>query len=79
MNNKLARVLGQLIPYIIAGITIISAIGLFILFYYIVIWGIVVGLILWLATFIKQRFFKQQRSMQPRKGRIINYDQHHDK
>lgn len=78
MNNKLARVLGQLLPYIIAGIAIISAIGLLILFYYIVIWGIVVGLFLWLVAFIKQRFFRQRQSIQPRKGRIINYDQHHD-
>lgn len=78
MNNKLARVLGQLLPYIIAGIAIISAIGLLILFYYIVIWGILVGLILWLVAFVKQHFFRQRQSTQPRKGRIINYDQHHD-
>ena len=78
MNDKLARILGQLIPYIIAGIAIISVLGLLILFYYVVVWGIVTGLILWLVAFIKERFFKQHRAMQPRKGRIINHDRNRD-
>lgn len=78
MNDKLQRIFGQLIitilPYIIAGILITFAIGLIILFYYVVIWGIVIGIALWLAAFIKRHLFKKSTPIKTHKGRIIDHD-----
>ena len=82
MNDKLQRIFGQLIitilPYIIAGIAITFAIGLLILFYYVVIWGIVIGIVLWLAAFIRRHLFKKNTPIQPHTGRVINHDQNRD-
>lgn len=81
MKDKLPNLFEQLIfmilPYIVAGIVIACTIGLFILFYYVVIWGIVIGAMLWLIAFIRRQFFK--KSVPIRKGRVIDHEKNNER
>ena len=76
MKDKLPNLFEQLIfmifPYIIAGIAIACAIGLIILFYYVVIWGIAIGAILWFIALIRRQLLKER--LPTRKGRVIDHD-----
>lgn len=78
MNSKLERLLGNLIPFLIIGITIALAIGLFIMFSYVLMWGLLIGGILWVLYSIKNLIFSHQnRSKTPvktKKGRIIEHN-----
>ncbi len=62
MNHNLQRVFRQLIlrisPFLILGIAIAFGIGLLILFYYVLLWGIAIGCFLWLISLVKRRFRK---------------------
>lgn len=75
MNDKLRRILGQVMiafgPYILFGIIITCAIGLFILSWYVLLWGMIIGFLLWLYALIKRYFFPKKTST---KGRIIEHD-----
>ncbi|WED43211.1 hypothetical protein [Legionella cardiaca] len=75
MNEKFDRLLQQLIPFLIAGIAIALVIGLFIMFSYVLIWGLVIGGVLWLIYFVKNLLFPVKKE-EPAKGRII---EHNDK
>ena len=72
MNDKLARLFQQLIPYLMLGIVIACTIGLFILFYYIVLWGLVIGFIIWLTATIKGYFFSKKDLRKSSAGRVID-------
>lgn len=61
-------------PYMILGISIATAIGLLIVFYYVVLWGVVIGGILWLIMLIKYYLSKNTDLEQKPKGRTINHD-----
>lgn len=78
MNDRLPRSFGQLFlkigPCILLGIAIAFAIGLIILFYYVVLWGIFIGLVLWLAGLIRRYLFPQKPLDKEPTGRIIDYD-----
>ncbi|AHE66127.1 hypothetical protein Loa_00557 [Legionella oakridgensis ATCC 33761 = DSM 21215] len=56
MNNKLQQILEHLIPFIMLGIAIAFAVGLLMMFFYVVIWGIIIGGFIWLVVFIKTIF-----------------------
>ncbi|WP_133130410.1 hypothetical protein [Legionella yabuuchiae] len=75
MDKKLQNILEQLIPFIILGIGIALAIGLLIMFSYVLVWGIVIGGIIWLVYFVKSYFFPSH-SPKKKNGRII---EHNDK
>jgi hypothetical protein len=61
-----------LIPFIILGVAISLIIGLFIMLSYVLVWGVVLGAIIWLAVMIKNYLFPSQAS-EARKGRIIEH------
>ena len=73
MTNKLEEIFEQLIPYIILGITIAFIIGFFIMLSYVLVWGILLGAIIWLVVRIKNNFFPSP-SAKKNKGRIIEHD-----
>ncbi|WP_133128341.1 hypothetical protein [Legionella nagasakiensis] len=72
MNNKLQQILEHLIPFIMLGIAIAFAVGLLIMFFYVVVWGIIIGGFIWLVVFIKNYFFHRQ-SPKNSEGRIIEH------
>ncbi|MDI9819199.1 MULTISPECIES: hypothetical protein [unclassified Legionella] len=75
MNEKLRHLLQPLIPFLIIGIAIALVIGLFILFSYVLVWGLIIGGILWLAALVKSYLFPSRKPADA-KGRII---EHQDK
>ncbi|KTD07404.1 hypothetical protein [Legionella jamestowniensis] len=76
MNEKIEHLIQQLVPFLIAGIAIALVIGLFIMFSYVLVWGLIIGAILWVASFIKNLLFSSKEIENPKKGRVI---EHNDK
>lgn len=70
------RLLRLLVPFILLGVAIVAfAFSIFILAYLFLI-GALVGLILFLIAWIRERFFKSKQSVnQSKSGRIIDTDQ----
>ncbi len=78
MNGKLPRFFENLIPYLMLGIAIAIIIGLFIMFSYILLWGLLVGGVLWLISLVKSLFSPRRSRSKPAaktKGRVIEHDQ----
>jgi hypothetical protein len=79
MNNKfqLPKIFDTLMPFIIAGIAVALFIGLLFMFSYIVIWGLIIGSLLWVISIIKGLIFPSTpKSIVTKKdqGRIIEHD-----
>ena len=78
MNSKLQRIYTQLFPFIIIGTAIAIVVGLLIMLSCILVWGIIIGVIIWVATLIKKALFSPEQPIpiqKPKqKGRIIEHD-----
>ena len=77
MNTKLKPFLETIIPFFMLGIGIALAIGLFILFSYLFVWGLIIGAILWAISLIKTYFFSTNnlsKKVSDTKGRVIEHD-----
>lgn len=80
MNKKFQapKIFETLIPFIIAGIAIALFIGVLFMFSYVVIWGLLIGGVLWLISVIKELLFPSaaNKSVATKKseGRIIEHD-----
>ncbi len=73
MNNKLKPMLDLLPTFITIGIAIALIIGLFIMLSYVVVWGLLLGSILWIGVVIRNYFFPSKSPIQ-QEGRIIEHD-----
>lgn len=73
MNNTLQKLLETLVPFILIGIAIALFVGLLIMFSYVLVWGLLIGGILWLIALAKQFLFPSN-STKPSEGRIIEHD-----
>ncbi|HHF7344320.1 hypothetical protein [Legionella feeleii] len=76
MNEKLQRLLENIVPFLMLGIAIALVIGLFIMFSYVLIWGLLIGGILWAISFVKSYFFPSSNTPAKTEGRVI---EHNDK
>ncbi len=78
MNDKLQRIFGQALntlgPFILLGIVIACVIGLFILSYYVFLWGMIIGCILWVFNLIKRSLSTNNTTEKKTEGRIIDHD-----
>ncbi len=77
MNDKLQRTLESLIPFFMIGVGIALLVGVFIMFSYVLVWGILIGAILWLVNFVKNLLFPEKKPVhlaEKSKGRIIEHD-----
>ncbi|MGC1182937.1 hypothetical protein [Legionella sp.] len=79
MNTKLqpSKIFETLVPFIIAGIAIALFIGLLFMFSYVVIWGLMIGGVLWLLSLVKGLLFPNSKNSVITKkapGRIIEHD-----
>jgi TRAP-type C4-dicarboxylate transport system permease small subunit len=72
MNEKLQRLLENIVPFLMLGIAIALIIGLFIMLSYVLIWGLLIGGILWAISFIKNYFFPRHQPAKT-KGRVIEH------
>src|SRR5207249_1087209 len=79
-SRAVRTLFNKLTHFILLGIIIVVLIAGFILFSYLLIWGAIVGLVLFLFAWIKETFFPsnnltiQQREKKP--GRTIDHDDH---
>lgn len=72
MNNSLKQALEGLVPFVLLGIAVSLVIGLFIMFSYVLIWGLFIGGVLWLTSLIKNYFFPAKTD-NSELGRIIEH------
>lgn len=78
MNSLLARI----IPFFVLGIMVVLLIVGIILFSYLLVLGAIVGFVLFLAAWLKNKLFRSKqtviREQTPEKqGRIIDHDEKH--
>ncbi|MFC3908844.1 hypothetical protein ACFORL_07110 [Legionella dresdenensis] len=78
MNGKLQQIIQSLVPFLIMGIAIAMLIGLFIMFSYVLIWGIFIGGVLWFAALIKDYLFPPPPE-EKHEGRVIEHKDHDKK
>ncbi|PWY57551.1 hypothetical protein DGG96_00165 [Legionella qingyii] len=80
MNDKfsLGKIFENLVPFLIAGVAIALFFGLLFMFSYVLIWGLIIGGILWIITTIKQYLFPSSPDKTEvttkSQGRIIEHD-----
>ncbi|RUR16661.1 hypothetical protein ELY21_12585 [Legionella sp. km535] len=73
MSDKLKQVFENFIPFIAIGVGIAIVVGLLFMFFYVAIWGVVIGGVLYLVALAKQYFFPSESSKKE-EGRIIEHD-----
>ncbi|MCH9689674.1 MAG: hypothetical protein K0U10_03360 [Gammaproteobacteria bacterium] len=78
MPQLLKHLFQQLPPFILLGISIALGIGIFMLFSYMLLWGLLIGAILWGINLVVQ-YFRSVSAPPPskssNKGRVIDHDQ----
>ncbi len=80
MNDKFSpgKIFENLVPFLIAGVAIALFFGLLFMFSYVLVWGLLIGGILWLITTIKQYLFPSSSTktevIKKSQGRIIEHD-----
>lgn len=73
-SQTIKRLATQLAPYFILGFAIALLVGIFILLSYVLVWGLLIGVVLWLVARIKL-YLKQKPDLTEHKtGRIIEHD-----
>lgn len=73
MNDKLQGIIETLVPFLVLGVAIALIFGLLIMFSYVVVWGLLIGGILWLGFVAKQYLFPSEPQTKE-EGRIIEHD-----
>lgn len=71
MNAK--KALESLVPFIVIGVAIALFVGLLFMFFYIALWGVLIGAVLWIITLAKDFFFPP-KEIKEESGRIIEYE-----
>jgi uncharacterized protein (DUF58 family) len=80
MNDKspIVKIFENVVPFIVAGFAIALLIGLLFMFSYVLIWGVIIGAVLWIAATIKQYLFPNLSTKKDiykqSEGRIIEHD-----
>ncbi|MDF1677835.1 MAG: hypothetical protein P1U32_03985 [Legionellaceae bacterium] len=76
MSQSLKHFFQQLPPFILLGVAIALAIGIFVVFSYVLVWGLLIGAVLWGVNSLIQ-YVRGARSNEPpktTKGRVIDHD-----
>lgn len=75
MNDKLQKIIENVIPFMVIGVGIAILIGLLFMFFYLFIWGVLIGGVLWIAAIAKEYFFpSKEKPVQKEQGRVIEHD-----
>ena len=78
MSNKSKQFISQFLPYIFVGVRLAVFVARAIILSYVLIWGLIVGTILFIIAAIKNKFFNKKPAAndpeQPQ-GRIIEHDE----
>lgn len=71
------NLLSKLVPFIFLGVLLVVLVAGFILLSYLLIWGAIVGLVLFVIAWIREKLFPSKQLTQtekPKSGRIIDHD-----
>ncbi|BCA96721.1 hypothetical protein TUM19329_30820 [Legionella antarctica] len=74
MNEKMQKIFENLLPFVVVGVAIALFIGLLFMFFYIAVWGLIIGGVLWLIALAKQYLFPDKSTRKEDEGRIIEHD-----
>ena len=74
MPSKLQEMVKNIMPFIILGIMIAFSIIVLIMFSYVLMWGVLIGAVIWLIALIKNFFFPKKNVEQSAEGRIIEHN-----
>ncbi len=74
MKNSFSAILDRFIPYLIMGVAIALAFAILIMLFHVIIWGALIGIVIFVIMFIKQKFFPSKPSKDAKSGRIIEHD-----
>ena len=80
MNSKFQKLIEAGVPFLVLGIACAFLFALLIFFSYILLWGILLGAILGLGSWIRRQFTKQPKARQSTaksKGRVIEHEDNH--
>ncbi len=73
MNKRLNYLFQTIIPFLLVGMVIAMLIGLLIMFSYVLMWGILIGGILWVVSVVKNLIFPKKTILKS-EGRIIEHN-----
>lgn len=76
MNDKIQKVLENLIPYVVLGFLVALFFTILFFFSYLFIWGLIIGGIIWAISTIKKYFYPEQKPA--KKGRVIEHEDKKD-
>lgn len=77
MNVNLKQAFEKIIPFLMLGLASVTLIGIFILFSYLLFWGLLIGVALWIVSFIKPILFPEKGTGNlptETRGRTIEHD-----
>ncbi len=78
MNQPFSRLftgfLQSIGPCLLLGVAIACTIGIFILFSYVLLWGILIGMILWMIALIRRHLFSKNTPSNHEQGRVIDHE-----
>ena len=74
MNTKLRHILLTLVPFLFLGIVIALLIGMLVMLSYVVLWGLLIGGILWIVAALKNFLFPAKIPPET-EGRIIEHNE----
>lgn len=75
--SSLQRFINRLLPFIMLGVGIALAVVVFIFLLHVLMWGLLLGLVIYAVSAIKKRFFSKgipTPHHKPTTGRIIEHD-----
>jgi len=76
VKNQRISFIDSLVPFLIIGISIAVFVALMVLLSYVILWGLLIGGILWIVLFIKEKLFPSKKPQtEEKKGRVIDYDE----
>ncbi|MBS0358828.1 MAG: hypothetical protein JSS53_06145 [Proteobacteria bacterium] len=74
MSRRLETFFENIMPFVIIGVSIALSILAIIVFAYVFIWGLIIGLLLFSVAYIKERFFTKHKPHE-KTARIIEHDE----
>ena len=76
MPQPLKHFFKQLPPFILLGVIIAFVVAIFIVFSYVLLWGLLIGAILWGIHLLTQYFRRLSipHTTKPTKGRVIEHE-----
>jgi hypothetical protein len=77
MQNTLRKIFETVVPFLLLGVFIALSIGFFIVMSYVLIWGLLIGFVLYGVSAVYRYFFGESTVAEdPRshQGRIIEHD-----